>query len=399
MQKTTNFILWSLLLMLLSCSSVKTTQKALNSGDYNKVIAKSIDKLRKDKSKDKNEPFIHMLSNAYKKLVDKHSDRISFLKKTNNPDDLKTIYDSYLRLDALQNKIKPLLPLNIYSTGKNAAFKMQNYDDEIISYKEQLSEHLYAKGLDIFDSANGNKLAYREAFNQFKYLNNINSNYKDTEALLEEAHFRGTDFVHVTVKNRTRQFMPRRLEQDLLNIDTYGLNDLWTVYHAIKDKNLNYDFDLELNLTRINVSPERITEREYIRERRIKDGYKYQRDRRGNIVKDSLGNSIKIDKYIQTRCRVFEVRQFKACNVVGQVQYKDNNSRKLMRSFPISSEFYFDNIFGDFEGDEQALLQEDYALLNCRRLPFPSNEQMVYDTGTDLKEKLKNIIVRNKFRR
>jgi hypothetical protein len=32
-------------------------------------------------------------------------------------------------------------------------------------------------------------------------------------------------------------------------------------------------------------------------------------------------------------------------------------------------------------------------------VPFPSNEQMVYDSGEDLKAKLKDIIVRNKFRR
>jgi hypothetical protein len=30
---------------------------------------------------------------------------------------------------------------------------------------------------------------------------------------------------------------------------------------------------------------------------------------------------------------------------------------------------------------------------------FPTNEQMVYDTGEDLKLKLKNIITNNKFRR
>jgi hypothetical protein len=31
-------------------------------------------------------------------------------------------------------------------------------------------------------------------------------------------------------------------------------------------------------------------------------------------------------------------------------------------------------------------------------VPFPSNEQMVYDTGSDLKNKLKGIIQRNNFR-
>jgi hypothetical protein len=34
-----------------------------------------------------------------------------------------------------------------------------------------------------------------------------------------------------------------------------------------------------------------------------------------------------------------------------------------------------------------------------RAVPFPSNEQMVYDCGEDLKLKLKDILGRNKFRR
>jgi hypothetical protein len=31
-------------------------------------------------------------------------------------------------------------------------------------------------------------------------------------------------------------------------------------------------------------------------------------------------------------------------------------------------------------------------------VPFPNNEQMVFDTGEDLKARVKNIIVSNKFR-
>jgi hypothetical protein len=37
-------------------------------------------------------------------------------------------------------------------------------------------------------------------------------------------------------------------------------------------------------------------------------------------------------------------------------------------------------------------------LIRFRVVPFPTNEQMIYDSGQDLKEKLKFIISRNKFR-
>jgi hypothetical protein len=54
----------------------------------------------------------------------------------------------------------------------------------------------------------------------------------------------------------------------------------------------------------------------------------------------------------------------------------------------------FENLFATFRGDERALLNEDRDLVRNRRVPFPSSEQMVYDTGEDLKAKLKNIIGR-----
>jgi hypothetical protein len=37
------------------------------------------------------------------------------------------------------------------------------------------------------------------------------------------------------------------------------------------------------------------------------------------------------------------------------------------------------------------------TLVNQAAVPFPSNEQMVYDAGEDLKLRLKDIVVRHKF--
>jgi hypothetical protein len=60
--------------------------------------------------------------------------------------------------------------------------------------------------------------------------------------------------------------------------------------------------------------------------------------------------------------------------------------------FTIDSGFVFENVFGTFRGDKRALLDEDRRIIRNRMIPFPPNEQMVYDTGEDLKFKLKKII-------
>jgi hypothetical protein len=55
-------------------------------------------------------------------------------------------------------------------------------------------------------------------------------------------------------------------------------------------------------------------------------------------------------------------------------------------------------LYATVRGDKRALNSEDIEILKSRRIRFPSNEQMVFDTGEDLKLKLKEIITRYNFR-
>ncbi|HBC05909.1 MAG TPA: hypothetical protein DC015_17370, partial [Aequorivita sp.] len=143
--------------------------------------------------------------------------------------------------------------------------------------------------------------------------------------------------------------------------------------------------------------PERISNKQYIRTQRIKDGQEYGRDRKGNIVRDSLGNPIKIDKFINVSAQVTITTQQKSVLVGGTVVYKDLNKRRQLNSFPLSSEFVFENAFAKYRGDERALTAEDRRLLNNYFIPFPNNEQMVFDAGTDIKERFKEILRDNSF--
>lgn len=397
MRKTTLLLILSVL-VLTSCSSVKTTEKALNSGNYDKAISLSIEKLAKNKAKEKNQPHVLMLQEAFRKATDRDLDRISFLEKEQNPENFETIYTLYQRLKNRQERIKPLLPLRILSSGRNAKFKLVNYTNRILTAKENYAGYLYENGVALLNEGDRNKINYRRAFDELRHLDKISPNYRDTRNLIEEAHAKGIDYVHVSVRNRTEQIIPRRLERDLLAIDTYGLNDLWTQYHAKRDRNIRYDFDLELDFRDIIISPEQVHEKEVIKERRIKDGFKYLKDNNGNYVKDSLGNKIKVDKFKRIRCKFYQFTQFKSSKVTGVVKYIDNRTNQLLQRFPIQSEFVFEHIYADYDGDRRALDKSFIELLDETSVEFPSNEQMVYDTGTDLKQKLKHIITRNKFR-
>ncbi|GAA4238809.1 hypothetical protein GCM10022291_30690 [Postechiella marina] len=381
-------LLFFTFIFLFACNTRKQVEQAVNSGNYDQAISTALEKLRTNKNKKRKYDYVLMLQDAYYKAIDRDLNTLDFLKKDNNPESLSRIYELYLDLNARQESIKPILPLSI--DGKNVPFKFNNYSNNIVEAKENVSDYMYEKGISLLES--DDKVTIREAYSVLEYLQHINPNYENTQELLEEAHQRGTNYILVGINNQTQQIIPARLEKDLLNFDTYGLNKFWSVYHANKAEHIKYDYAMQLNLKHINISPERIKEREFIREKDIKDGWKYKLDSKGNVAKDTLGNDIKVDKIIRVKCRIKETIQTKSSQVIGDVVYLDLLSNQVLDNFPVKSTFVFEYIFAKSRGDKRALNNDDRNLLKNRRIPFPTNEQMVFDTGEDLKLQLKDII-------
>lgn len=374
--------------LILSCSTSKKIEKAVSVGNYDQAITYAIGKLKTNKDKRGKADFIIMLQEAYNKATERDLSNIDFLKNDHNPENYLRIYDAYVGLDNRQERIKPLLPLVV--NGRDVAFNFSNYTNQIISYKNNASEQLYNTASALLKS--NNKLDFRAAYNSLRDIEDINPNYKDVRQLMDVAHLKGTDFVLVEMVNDTRKMIPTRLENDLLNFSSYGLNDFWVVYHGSAEDNVAYDYNMRVNLRDINVSPEQIKERQVIKERQIADGKKNLLDESGQVVKDSLGNNIQVDNLKTVRCEYYEFTQFKATQVTGNVEYVNLKTNQLVDAFPVSSEFVFEHIYATSRGDRRALDTNLIPFLERRSVPFPTEEQMIYDTGEDLKLKLKNII-------
>lgn len=386
-----------LFLILIICScGVKQTKSMLTSGDYDGAINNVVSNLRTGKEKKGKQDYVYLLEEAFAKAKERDVRVAQDLAKDGNPANLERIYTTYVQLNNRQELIRPLLPLNLIKEGRAAIFPFDDYSDRIISSKNALSAYLYTNTKALL--LTNNKMNFRRAYDDLAYLDGINPNYKDVRRLMEEALLKGTDFVNVYTKNETNMAIPVQLQKDLLDFSTYGLNDKWTVYHNNKQKGVNYDYGVIVNFRQINISPEQVKEKEFDREKQLKVGTKKLLDERGNVVKDTLGNAIMVDDMRTVRISVYEFRQFKSAQVTAKVDYIDFRTNQLLQSFPLSSEFIFENIYSTYKGDKRALEEEYYSFFEHRAVPFPSNEQMVYDSGEDLKAKLKDIITRNRIR-
>ncbi|MFK5982368.1 MAG: hypothetical protein QM499_05580 [Flavobacteriaceae bacterium] len=382
---------------ILSCNSVKQNQQYIAKGDYNKAIDLAVKKLQKDKTSSKSEEHILLLQEAFSKAVAQDKRKIEAANKGFNPAKPQIIYHLYTGLEKRQQKIRPLLPLYSNSLGKNAKFKLENYLGKLTVARENYVDYLYEIGNSYLGL--NNTLDARMAYDSFKELNNIYPNFKDTKTLLDEAYFQGTDFVLVTLQNNTYKIIPRLLEENLLSFNATGLDDFWTVYHSIPQENINYNFRINLDFVTIEFSPERISEKEFERKKRVKDGWEYQKDRNGNFILDDEGNKIKKDVYIAVTATVNETIQTKSVLVKGDVIYFNLIENREIDHFPLLSEFIFENIFSTFRGDERALDPNDKINSKNKFVYFPSDEQMLIDASEGIKGELVEIIYNNNLRR
>jgi len=372
-----------LLSICFSCSPVKKINENVISGEYDKAISKTIDQLKRTKNKKKKDQYKLILKDVFSKSVIKSQNKISSLKKDKNPEFYYEIYLEYQKLIDRQNKL-----MNISSN--NLKFNFKNYDNDHIEFRYKTSNYYMELSKSLISK--DDRLDYRNAYEYLIIIESINPNYLETRTLINLCLLRGKDHILLNVLNESNSVIYKELQKDILNINGYDLNSKWKSFHTAKDNYLGKtDFYIDLAFKAFIISPERILEKENTKKKNIKDGYTYQLDNNGNVMSDSLGNDIKIDKIVEISGKTKEYSQSKSAKVIAEVRYYDNKNN-LIEKFPLESEFWFRNIFLEFTGDKRVLSKKDKRLLKGRFLPFPPDDILLFNNSENIKQKLKSII-------
>ena len=382
-----------LFFVVISCG-VKQTRYAINSGDYDEAIQIATSNLRNNKDKKGKQEYIYMLEEAFEKAKERDLNEINFLTKSDSPRTFERIYRLYVALDQRQQDIRPLLPLKIIEQNRVAKFKFDDYSDKLIKSRADLVRHLYDNSNALLLTSD--KMSHRRAYEDLTYLKRLNPDYKNTNQLIEQAFHKGADYVKIETRNNTGMLIPIKLQSDLLNFSTQGIDEKWVVYHSVKQQGIHYDYGVFIDFRKINMSPDLLRESEFVVEKEIIEKRK-KRDRRGQVINDSLGNPVMEEVKKLLTAKVFETTQSKSVEITAIIEYVNLNSNQILQSFPLQSQFAFQNIFARYNGDINAIDKDYQRMLNNKPMPFPPNEQMVYDTGEDLKAKVKAILTTNKI--
>lgn len=386
MKSYINTLLFFLIVSILSSCSF--SKGYLKRGDYDNAVNAAAYKLRGNKNRQKE---ILVLEQAFRAANQRDLDLINQLKREGNPANWQTIYNYYENIRYRQELVKPLLPLFIKKEFREADIKLVNIEQELADAKNKTSEFLYSSAAKLMESKT--KVNYREAYNKLYDLNSISGEYKDSKQLLNECLEKGRVYVQIVMTNQAHVILPEDFERELTKINTADLNSQWVQF--ISSSNTPADFQVNVKLKQVDVTPERINEREYKDKATFQDGWIYSYDKKGNVLKDSAGNDIKAPKMVTVHATVRETQQLKSCLVAGEYEFIDNRSQSRLKTVPFGETVNFENYFATFKGDPRALSKESKSRTGGHFIAFPPDLNMIMDANNLVKQRMTYNIKQN----
>ena len=376
-------LIFILAIILSGCGSSK---KQLQKGNYDAAIDKAVKQLRRDP---KDVKQIEILDRSYIVANDQDNERIRFLKMEGRPNNWDEIYLIYKALNDRQSLVRTVTPLSM--NGRSVDFPYVDYVAEMVIAKRKAADFYYAHGNELMKSSI--KESYRQAFAEFLRAKNYIGDYEGIDNKIQEAKYLGMSRVFVSIQNISVLKFPKEFEQDLLALDLPGLNSEWVEYHTQNlNDNTQYDYFINVNIKNVAVSPDQTMQRDSVIKRDVEDGFTYILDKKGNVMRDSLGNDIKQKKYKTLQCALVETVQSKACRIDGDVEVIQMNPNKILKKDPIGAQSGFEHISSRALGDIQALNAQQLQRTKSVPVPFPTDIEMVVRCSESLKMAIRGAI-------
>jgi hypothetical protein len=374
--------------MTIILSGCGSSKKQLEKGNYDAAIVNAVKQLRKDAGDTKQAAI---LEKSFNIAVDQDNERIRFLKMEGRPQNWDEIYLVYKKLADRQALVRTVMPLQ----GSSFSPVYVDYMTEMIAAKKKSADYYFAHGNELMKTSL--KENYRQAFQEFLRAKEYVGDYEGIDAKIQEAKYLGMSRVFVSIQNTSIIKFPKEFEEDLLTIDIQALNSEWVEYHTLNlDQNTQYDYFINVNVRNVAVSPDNTSQRDSVIKRDVEDGFTYQLDRNGNVMRDTSGNDIKIKKYKTLQCALISTLQTKSCRIDGDIEIIQMNPNKVLKKDPIGAQSTFENVSARALGDVGALNASQLARTKTQIVSFPTDVEMVIRCSEGLKNAIRGSIQSNR---
>ncbi|MBT8221158.1 MAG: hypothetical protein KJP00_15125 [Bacteroidia bacterium] len=380
-------------LSLIGCSGPKHLLKV---EDYDASIAKTIKKMRGARKRVKVK-HAELLYEAFSIAHKQSLTRIKRLEKAKRPSSWIEINDLYNDIIERQSLVQPYVHY-AESYGLDMRGLMRDYSVEEYESRKRAGHYLYTNASEMLNNARiGDKIAARRAYNDLVLLDSFFERYKDKDQLKREAITLGTDHILVRVANVSGGIFPRNIARRVMDFEVEQLNDLFHRYYIKETPDIAFDYKIRINLLDLDVSPESNSLNTYQDTKEVPDGFEYVLDTNGNVMKDSLGNDIKVNKTKFISATIEEIYQFKAVGISGNVEYFDMYGDRIISTRPIQAEAVFENYAATFRGEREALSSESQNKIGNLPVPYPQTEDLLKEAVEQLKPIILTSIKRMKI--
>jgi hypothetical protein len=379
-----------LMILVIALSGCGSSKKQLERGNYDAAIDLAVRDLRRDPSDSKQ---IATLDRSYIIVNEQDNERIRFLKMEDKPANWDEIYQINKRMSDRQSLVRSVTPLEL--NGRTIEYPYVDYMPEMVAAKRKSADFYYAHGNELMK--NQLKDSYRQAYYEFVRAREYVGDYEGIDNKIEDSKYLGMSRVLITLQNRSILKFTQEFEEDLLSVNLPAINSEWVEYHTQNlDPDIKYDYLINVNVKNIAVSPDQTMQRDSVIKRDVEDGFSYQLDKNGNVMKDTLGNDIKTKKYKSLQCALVETVQSKTCQIDGDIEIVQLNPNKVLKKDPIGAQSNFEHVSARAIGDVKALNQTQLNKTKTQPMLFPSDMEMVFRCSEALKQAINSAIQSNR---
>lgn len=384
--------IYTILLLSLFISACASTKKSFDRQDYDGAVSIVVDKLLKNK-KIKDEEIL-LLEEAYYRALEKDKSKIQQLKASANhrPEHWVDIFSLYSSMMKRQDAVVNVTPVYL-SNGKVIQINALDFGPAREEARFQAAEYHYNTAQELL-STNLRSNA-RNAYNHLDCILYYYKDFKDTKNLLAIAKDKGTTHVLMTVDKNPNLFLPQDFEYELFNYNYKSSLSDWVSLYTNPNERNQFDFAVRLILTDSYISPGTIKESFYNEEKEVEDGWQYVYDPRGNVMKDSLGNDIKVPKYTKLTARVTETQMHRSATLRGTIDFYDFNRKSVVKQEIAQGESVFNYYYAVYTGNKNALSSESLKKIQNRPAPFPTDTDMIILATNEIKQQFRNIFRAN----
>ena len=201
-------------------------------------------------------------------------------------------------------------------------------------------------------------------------------------SLTEEARHLGTTYVLVKLD----QTIENAIGIDPNNVrGFYGTiqDKIWVDYRESFDPEVTFDIVTTLYIDAVEISPEREEINRFVETKTI-EKWVDQVNRRGEAIKDSLGNVIQVKETEVLQAKIKEIKRTKNALLSGRAEIRDYHTGNLINKERMDMVVNFYSDYYTFSGDRAALTERVRTKIDRNLEPFPSDWAMTMDAGQKL---------------